>query len=129
MVGLNMVRTSSSTAFFRLALAEDDDEDFGLGGLFVVVVVDGDSSARSRLRFARRLLVLLEPDAAAAESSGWDGFFLWDHVIRRRPWQAMVDPWVSLAAVAMATDETIKRTATIRTIAFLIFFSLFQVIK
>ncbi len=45
--------------------------------------------------------------AHQAEAAGWDGFFLWDHVIRRRPWQAMVDPWVSLAAVAMQTDRMI----------------------
>ncbi len=45
--------------------------------------------------------------AAAAEVSGWDGFFLWDHVIRRQPWQPMVDPWVSLAAVAMTTERII----------------------
>ena len=45
--------------------------------------------------------------AAAAEASGWDGFFLWDHVVRRRPWQPMVDPWVSLAAVAVMTDRIV----------------------
>jgi len=45
--------------------------------------------------------------ARAAESTGWDGLFLWDHVIRRRPWQPMVDPWVSLAAVAMATERIV----------------------
>jgi alkanesulfonate monooxygenase SsuD/methylene tetrahydromethanopterin reductase-like flavin-dependent oxidoreductase (luciferase family) len=43
--------------------------------------------------------------ARTAEASGWDGFFLWDHVIRRRPWQPMVDPWVTLAAVAVATER------------------------
>lgn len=45
--------------------------------------------------------------AADAEAAGWDGFFLWDHVIRRRPWQPMVDPWVTLAAVATATDRIV----------------------
>ena len=45
--------------------------------------------------------------ASEAELAGWDGFFLWDHVIRRRPWQPMVDPWVSLAAVAVATDRIV----------------------
>jgi len=43
--------------------------------------------------------------AADAERAGWDGFFLWDHVIRRQPWQPMVDPWVALAAVAAATER------------------------
>jgi alkanesulfonate monooxygenase SsuD/methylene tetrahydromethanopterin reductase-like flavin-dependent oxidoreductase (luciferase family) len=45
--------------------------------------------------------------AADAESAGWDGFFLWDHVIRRRPWQPMVDPWVTLAAVAASTGRIV----------------------
>jgi alkanesulfonate monooxygenase SsuD/methylene tetrahydromethanopterin reductase-like flavin-dependent oxidoreductase (luciferase family) len=43
--------------------------------------------------------------AADAEAAGWDGFFLWDHVIRRPPWQAMVDPWVTLAAIAASTER------------------------
>ena len=45
--------------------------------------------------------------ARAAEAAGWDGVFLWDHVVRRQPWQAMIDPWVTLAAVAMATEGVI----------------------
>jgi alkanesulfonate monooxygenase SsuD/methylene tetrahydromethanopterin reductase-like flavin-dependent oxidoreductase (luciferase family) len=43
--------------------------------------------------------------AREAEAAGWDGFFLWDHLIRRPPWQPMVDPWVTLAAVAVATER------------------------
>jgi alkanesulfonate monooxygenase SsuD/methylene tetrahydromethanopterin reductase-like flavin-dependent oxidoreductase (luciferase family) len=45
--------------------------------------------------------------AHEAEVAGWDGFFLWDHVIRRPPWQPMVDPWVTLAAVATATERIV----------------------
>lgn len=45
--------------------------------------------------------------ARAAEHAGWDGLFLWDHVIRREPWQPMIDPWVTLAAVAVATEQII----------------------
>ncbi len=47
------------------------------------------------------LLVTL---ARQAESSGWDGFFLWDHMIYRRPWRPIVDPWVALGAIAAATS-------------------------
>ena len=43
--------------------------------------------------------------AARAESRGWDGFFIWDHVRYRAPVRAVADPWVTLAAVAMATDR------------------------
>lgn len=42
--------------------------------------------------------------ASLAESSGWDGFFIWDHL----EWpgsEPAVDPWVALAAVAMATER------------------------
>ncbi len=45
--------------------------------------------------------------AEAAEGARWDGLFLWDHVIRRRPWQPMIDPWVTLAAVAAATERLV----------------------
>jgi alkanesulfonate monooxygenase SsuD/methylene tetrahydromethanopterin reductase-like flavin-dependent oxidoreductase (luciferase family) len=41
--------------------------------------------------------------AAAAEESGWDGFFVWDHIVHRSPARAIADPWVALAAVACAT--------------------------
>lgn len=42
--------------------------------------------------------------AARAEERGWDGLFLWDHVAYRAPVRRVADPWVTLAAVAMATD-------------------------
>jgi alkanesulfonate monooxygenase SsuD/methylene tetrahydromethanopterin reductase-like flavin-dependent oxidoreductase (luciferase family) len=42
--------------------------------------------------------------AAAAEERGWDGFFIWDHIMYRAPVRAIADPWVSLAAVACATS-------------------------
>lgn len=46
---------------------------------------------------------LLAELARRAESRGWDGFFLWDHVAYREPVQAVADPWVALAAIACAT--------------------------
>ncbi len=42
--------------------------------------------------------------ARAAEESGWDGLFLWDHVLRPEA-DEIVDPWVSLAAMATVTDR------------------------
>jgi len=52
---------------------------------------------------------LLAELAREAEDAGWGGFFIWDHVQSFAPGQrvAMVDPWVALAAIAMATS-TIK---------------------
>jgi alkanesulfonate monooxygenase SsuD/methylene tetrahydromethanopterin reductase-like flavin-dependent oxidoreductase (luciferase family) len=43
--------------------------------------------------------------AARAEERGWDGFFVWDHVAYREPVRALADPWVTLAAVAIATER------------------------
>src|SRR4051794_15251591 len=43
--------------------------------------------------------------AARAEAAGWDGFFVWDHVEYRAPVEAVADPWVTLAAVATATER------------------------
>jgi alkanesulfonate monooxygenase SsuD/methylene tetrahydromethanopterin reductase-like flavin-dependent oxidoreductase (luciferase family) len=43
--------------------------------------------------------------AAAAEERGWDGFFIWDHIVYRAPVRAVADPWVTLAAVACATSR------------------------
>ena len=42
--------------------------------------------------------------AAEAEASGWDGFFIWDHL----QWPGMepaVDPWIALTAMAMRTKR------------------------
>jgi alkanesulfonate monooxygenase SsuD/methylene tetrahydromethanopterin reductase-like flavin-dependent oxidoreductase (luciferase family) len=43
--------------------------------------------------------------AARAERRGWDGFFVWDHVAYAPPVRALADPWVTLAAVATATER------------------------
>ena len=43
--------------------------------------------------------------ARTAESCGWDGFFLWDHVAYRAPVRAVADPWVALAAIACAPER------------------------
>ena len=43
--------------------------------------------------------------ARRAEDGGWDGFFLWDHLIYRPPVRAVADPWVALAAIAFATER------------------------
>ncbi|KJK34183.1 hypothetical protein UK23_43935, partial [Lentzea aerocolonigenes] len=42
--------------------------------------------------------------AVAAESAGWDGFFLWDHVVRPDE-TVLADPWVTLGAVAARTSS------------------------
>jgi alkanesulfonate monooxygenase SsuD/methylene tetrahydromethanopterin reductase-like flavin-dependent oxidoreductase (luciferase family) len=53
---------------------------------------------------------LVEPGTLAelahqAERSGWNGFFLWDHVAYRAPVRAVADPWVALAAIACSTNR------------------------
>ena len=44
--------------------------------------------------------------AYEAESAGWDGFFIWDQVSKTTltpDFDAMVDPWVALTAIALRT--------------------------
>lgn len=42
--------------------------------------------------------------AQAAEQGGWDGVFLWDHMLRPiEETQLIGDAWISMAAMAMAT--------------------------
>lgn len=40
--------------------------------------------------------------AARAEARGWDGLFLWDHMLYDEV-ETIADPWVALAAIAVAT--------------------------
>ena len=49
---------------------------------------------------ARRLARLAE----AAESQGWDGFFLWDHIVYEDV-SELADPWVAMTAIACATQR------------------------
>jgi alkanesulfonate monooxygenase SsuD/methylene tetrahydromethanopterin reductase-like flavin-dependent oxidoreductase (luciferase family) len=51
-----------------------------------------------------RLLAELARDA---ERAGFDGFFLWDHVDYRAPVRAILDPWVCMAAIAVATERVL----------------------
>ncbi len=48
---------------------------------------------------------LLADLATEAESAGWDGFFLWDHIAVDPPVLPVVDPWVALTAVALRTER------------------------
>lgn len=42
--------------------------------------------------------------ARSAEDAGWDGLFLWDHMLAG-PGVAIADPWVTMAAIATATTR------------------------
>ena len=42
--------------------------------------------------------------SAEAEEVGWDGIFLWDHVRWRKPVLEVADAWITLAAIATATQ-------------------------
>jgi len=50
---------------------------------------------------------LLAELAAEAEAEGWDGFFLWDHIVYSAPTSAVLDPWIAMAAIAMTTERLI----------------------
>jgi alkanesulfonate monooxygenase SsuD/methylene tetrahydromethanopterin reductase-like flavin-dependent oxidoreductase (luciferase family) len=42
--------------------------------------------------------------ALTAEAAGWDGFFLWDHLLYADPVRDILDPYICLAAMASATS-------------------------
>jgi alkanesulfonate monooxygenase SsuD/methylene tetrahydromethanopterin reductase-like flavin-dependent oxidoreductase (luciferase family) len=44
--------------------------------------------------------------AGDAEESGWDGLFIWDHILfEEESPQDVVDPWVALTAIALRTER------------------------
>ncbi len=44
--------------------------------------------------------------ARRAEAAGWDGFFVWDHLLVDATWRLEIaDPWIALAAIAQATSR------------------------
>jgi alkanesulfonate monooxygenase SsuD/methylene tetrahydromethanopterin reductase-like flavin-dependent oxidoreductase (luciferase family) len=45
--------------------------------------------------------------AKSAEAAGWDGFFLWDHLLpdEDSKLSAVLDPWIALTAIAGATSR------------------------
>lgn len=43
--------------------------------------------------------------AAEAEEAGWHGLFVWDHLRWREPVVEVADPWITLAAIATATER------------------------
>jgi alkanesulfonate monooxygenase SsuD/methylene tetrahydromethanopterin reductase-like flavin-dependent oxidoreductase (luciferase family) len=43
--------------------------------------------------------------AADAEERGWHGVFVWDQLRWREPIKQVADPWITLAAIAAATEE------------------------
>ncbi len=44
---------------------------------------------------------------AIAERAGWDGVFVWDHIVRHEGDFDVVDPWTALAATAVATERVL----------------------
>src|SRR5919205_3515129 len=45
--------------------------------------------------------------AARAEERGWEGFFVWDHVRYSAPTSGVADAWVTLSAIACATERLV----------------------
>ena len=43
--------------------------------------------------------------AAEAEERGWHGVFVWDQLRWREPIRHIADPWITLAAIAAATEQ------------------------
>jgi len=67
-----------------------------------------------QMRFALSVPPFTDPAAVVglartAEESGWDGFFLWDH-LRWDGAHDIHDPWVLLGAIAQTTDRMLLGT-------------------
>jgi alkanesulfonate monooxygenase SsuD/methylene tetrahydromethanopterin reductase-like flavin-dependent oxidoreductase (luciferase family) len=67
------------------------------------------------VRFAVNAPPFAEPSAlvelgVATERAGWDAFLLWDHMVLDRAGVPIVDPWVTLGAVAARTDRILVGT-------------------
>jgi alkanesulfonate monooxygenase SsuD/methylene tetrahydromethanopterin reductase-like flavin-dependent oxidoreductase (luciferase family) len=43
--------------------------------------------------------------AVTAEAAGWDGVFVWDHLLYSEPVREIADPWICMAAMAVATER------------------------
>ena len=43
--------------------------------------------------------------AAEAEAAGWHGVFVWDHLRWAPPVTRVADPWITLSAIALATES------------------------
>src|SRR5919106_1211896 len=43
--------------------------------------------------------------AAEAEEAGWHGVFVWDHLRWQPPVRQVADAWITLAAIAVATEQ------------------------
>jgi alkanesulfonate monooxygenase SsuD/methylene tetrahydromethanopterin reductase-like flavin-dependent oxidoreductase (luciferase family) len=71
------------------------------------------SSGTSEMRYALYIPLfeeLAHPTLVArlcaeAEEAGWHGVFVWDHVRWREPVVDVADPWITLAAIATATER------------------------
>ena len=61
------------------------------------------SSCRSSASSPSRGWSLTSPPTA--ETAGWDGVFVWDHMAYREPVADIADPWVTMAAMACATER------------------------
>jgi alkanesulfonate monooxygenase SsuD/methylene tetrahydromethanopterin reductase-like flavin-dependent oxidoreductase (luciferase family) len=48
---------------------------------------------------------LLVDLAARTEAAGWDGFFVWDHLLYHQRGDPVVDPWVVAGAVGATTER------------------------
>jgi hypothetical protein len=55
--------------------------------------------------------------SAEAEEAGWDGVFVWDHVRWREPVRDVLDPQITLAAIAVATERILPTSPRPRTLA------------
>jgi hypothetical protein len=49
--------------------------------------------------------------AVAAEERGWDGFFVWDHIVYCAPVRAVADPWGDTRGGGVRHEQPADRAA------------------
>ena len=82
-------------------------------GIFSIMVLIAMTQQEDSMRFGISLPPFgdyadphfLAHAAREAEDAGWDGFFIWDHIMFDPSFHPIADPWLGLAAVALNTSR------------------------
>ena len=87
----------------RVPMLDDEDDCYGPGVRWGLSI-----SLSGELADPRQLAEV----AVAAERAGWDGVFVWDHLWNRTS-APFADPFVTLAAIAVATERVVIGTMVV----------------
>ena len=106
-----MLRSSVYQTLYAPEGLRISDPAYNAGSRSAATFAPSRGAMMLRMRYGLSLPNFAEPGALldvaeAAEASGWDGFFLWDHlVIDRASPPPISEPWTVLAAAAVRTSR------------------------